>query len=88
MQPFIRYTLARLGLFVAAFGLVWLVFFNWLDWNALGILWSMLIAMAISAVASFVLLRGMRDELAASMANRKSRLTERIERAQRAEDVD
>lgn len=88
VRTFLIYTLARLGLFAVAFGLVWLVGFTWLEWNAVGILWSMLIALAVSAVAAFVLLRGIRDNLASQMQNRSTRLTDRLEKARRAEDVD
>lgn len=84
----LRYTLARLVLFGAAFGLVWLVAFNWLEWNSLGILWTTMIALAISSVAALIFLRGMRDELAEQMRNHTSRLGQRIDRARRAEDVD
>lgn len=88
MSSLVRYTLARVALFVVAFGLVWLVAFTWVEWNSIGILWTTLIALAVSSVASLILLRGMRDQLATQMMNRSKRFSERLERARRAEDVD
>ena len=72
----LRYTLARLALFAAAFGLVWLVGGTWLVWDLVSVLWTALVALAVSAIASFVLLRGLRDELA-----------ERFAESQRSEDA-
>lgn len=88
MSTFVRYTLARLALFVIAFGLVWLVAFNWIAWTEVTILWTALIALVLSAVASIVLLRGMRDELAQQVQGRAERMSQRIEESRRAEDVD
>ncbi|MDN5856369.1 MAG: DUF4229 domain-containing protein [Actinomycetia bacterium] len=56
MKPFVMYALARFGLFLVSFGLVWLVCFNWLEWNSLNLLWTMLIALALSAIVGVVVL--------------------------------
>ncbi|MGH3360330.1 MAG: DUF4229 domain-containing protein [Nocardioidaceae bacterium] len=88
MKPFVLYTLARMGLFLLAFGLIWLAGFSFFEWNSINVLWTMLIALAVSAVAGIVLLRGLREKLAANVQQRAERLTQRFEEQRRAEDVD
>jgi uncharacterized membrane protein YvlD (DUF360 family) len=88
MKPFLTYTLARLGLFVAAYVLVWLVASIWLDFSQITNLWVMLIALVVSAIASLVLLGGLRQKLALSVHERAERMTKRIEDSRSAEDVD
>jgi hypothetical protein len=43
MSSVVRYTLARLGLFGAAFGLVWALGGYWLVWDRLTVLWTALV---------------------------------------------
>lgn len=88
MNPFVAYTLARFGLFLAAFGLVWLVAFSWLEWNSINVLWTMLIALVISAAAGIVLLRRLRERLAGRVQDRAERMSQRFEESRSAEDVD
>ena len=88
MKPFVTYTLARLGLFVASYAVVWLVSSIWLDFSAITNLWVMLIALVVSAIAAMILLGGLRQQLAQSVHDRASRMTQRIEESRSAEDVD
>ena len=88
MKPFVTYTLARLGLFVASYAVVWLVASIWLDFSALTNLWVMLIALVVSAIAAMILLGGLRQQLAQSVHDRANRMTQRIEESRSAEDVD
>lgn len=88
MSAFVRYTLARLGLFAVAFGLVWAVGSPWLVWDGFTVAATALIAMALSAVASWFLLRRLRDELSAHVAGRAHRVASAIEESRRAEDHD
>lgn len=88
MKPFVTYTLARLGLFVAAYALIWLVASIWLDFSAITNLWVMLIALALSAIASVFLLGGLRQKLAQRVHERAERMTQRMEESRSAEDVD
>ena len=88
MKPFITYALARFGLFLAAFGLVWLVGFNWLEWTSINVLWTMLIALVISAIVGVIVLRGLRERLAANVQERAERVSKRFEESRGAEDVD
>lgn len=88
MKPFLTYTLARLGLFVAAYAVVWLIASIWLDFSAITNLWVMLIALVVSAFAAMALLGGLRQQLALTVQQRAERMTKRIEESRSAEDVD
>ncbi|MDO9379295.1 MAG: DUF4229 domain-containing protein [Nocardioidaceae bacterium] len=89
MTPVIRYTLARLGLFLVAFALVWAVCLPLgYRWTSITALWTALVALAISAVASFALLGRLRDQVAERVQVRAERMSARIEESRRAEDLD
>jgi uncharacterized membrane protein YdjX (TVP38/TMEM64 family) len=88
VKPFLLYTLARALMFAATWGVVWLVASFWLEWTTVTALWTALIALAVSAAASFVLLRGLRDRLAAQVQDRAARIQSRYDAAKRREDVD
>ncbi len=86
MRSFVGYTLARMAVFGVAFGLVWAVGFSWLTWDQLTVLWTALVALAVSAVVSYWLLAGLRDRLARDVDSRARRIADRFEEARRAED--
>ncbi len=86
MTSFVRYTGARVGLFLAAFGVVWAVGGAWLSWDQLTVLWTALVALAVSAIASYWLLSGLRDDLAHEVDGRARRIAHRFEESRRAED--
>ena len=86
VRAFTKYTLARLGLFVAAFAVIWVICFSWVEWNAPNVLLTMLVALAVSALLSFVLLRRLREQVAEEMATRAERISAAIERSRSAED--
>ncbi|MGZ8770277.1 MAG: DUF4229 domain-containing protein [Aeromicrobium sp.] len=88
MKPFLAYTLARLGFFVVAYAVVWLIAPIWLDFSAVTNLWVMLIALVLSAFAAMILLGGLRDRLALSVQQRAGHMTRKIEESRSAEDVD
>jgi len=88
MKPFLSYTLARLGLFVAAYAVVWLIASIWLDFSSITNLWVMLIALVVSSVAAMIMLGGLRQKLALSVQQRAERMSSRIEESRSAEDVD
>ncbi len=88
MKTFATYTAARLGLFLVAFGLVWLIGRRFLDSFDATILWSALLALLISSVASIFLLRGLRESLAAQVEGRALRMSRRYEEARTQEDRD
>jgi membrane protein implicated in regulation of membrane protease activity len=57
VSPAIKYTLARLGLFVVVLALLWFV-------PNLDLLIKLMIAVLVSAIASWFLLKRMRDDVA------------------------
>lgn len=65
MSPVIKYTLARVGLFVGVFAALLPV--------SLDIFIKLLIALVASAGFSFILLRGLRDQVADQMASSAER---------------
>ncbi len=73
MKTFVVYTLARLGLFVAVYGVVWLGLFRTVGWNAVTALYTALIAVVVSSLLALVVLRRQRAALAAELAERSQR---------------
>ncbi|WP_116245558.1 DUF4229 domain-containing protein [Nocardiopsis sp. FIRDI 009] len=65
MRSWLTYTAARLGLFAAAFGIVYL--FGARSWIALVLAWL------ISGLASYVLLSKLRDRMSAATVERLDR---------------
>jgi hypothetical protein len=88
MKYFLLYTLARVGLFAVAFGIIWLVLFSWVSWTYAALLWTVLLAAIISAIASIFVLRSVRERFALEVAARAERMSQRIEDARAAEDED
>ena len=88
MRDFALYTLARLGLFALAFGLLWLVLSPVVTWTTVSVLWVAVLALLVSAVASLVLLGRLRDRLAASVQQRAQRVRDSVERSRHSEDVE
>ena len=75
MSPVVKYTLARFGLFVGALLILLLVPVP------LNIFIKALVALLVSALLSFFLLRGMRDEVAAQLSGaveRRARQKQRL----------
>ncbi len=77
----ILYTLLRVALFAAAWGLVWL-------FTPLDALWSAVAGLLISGALSLVLLDRQRGRVGQAAGGFFSRLNERIDAASRAEDID
>ena len=86
VKEFVVYTLARVGLFAATFAIILGI------WAAvtgtLAVLWAVVLAAVVSAVASYYLLRGPREKFAARVEQRASRITQKIEESRSKEDVD
>jgi membrane protein implicated in regulation of membrane protease activity len=87
VKPFVLYTLARLLLFLVTWALVWAVTSIWVEPSSVTALWTALVALAISAVASLVLLRGLRDRFALQVQDRAQRIHQRYDAAKRKEDA-
>jgi hypothetical protein len=87
MRAFLVYNAARLGLFLVAFGLLYLI--------GVGGLMRWALALIISGIASYVLLSQLRDKVSASVEGRVNHVREkattvrtRLEEGAAAEDVD
>ena len=88
MKAFWTYTLARLAVFGATFGVVWLIASIWVEWGNLTSLLVLLISLVLSSVISIFALAGLRDRLAKNVQERAARMTQRIEESRHAEDID
>jgi hypothetical protein len=88
VKVFAIYTLARLGIFAASYGLIWLIFGRWLEWDAVSALYTALIAMVLSSVIALTMLRSMRGRLAEQVADRAEKAKAAYEARSRAEDDD
>ena len=78
MNPVVKYSLARLGLFVLVAAVLLVVPLP------LDVFLRLLIALLVSAVASYFLFKGMRDEVANHLAAAMERRQERKARLQAA----
>lgn len=88
MKAFWTYTLARLAVFAVTFSVVWLVGSVFFESTTTTNLLLLLVAAVLSSVTSIFLLASLRENLALHIQQRATRMTERIEEARRAEDVD
>jgi hypothetical protein len=88
VKTFALYTLARLGLFGAVFGVIWLAFGRNLEWNALTGLYTALIAMIISSLIAFAVLKQLRAALAAELEQRATKVKAAFDAKRSAEDDD
>jgi H+/Cl- antiporter ClcA len=88
VKEFALYTLARLGLFAGAYGLIWLVFGHWIDWTALSALYTAIIAMVVSSLIAFATLKSLRENLAAHVERRATRAKEAFDARRSSEDDD
>lgn len=88
MKVFALYTLARLGLFAAVYGLIWLIFGHWLDWSALSGLYTAIIAMVISSLVAFTTLKTLRADLASHVEQRAARAKTAYDAKRSSEDHD
>lgn len=88
MSLLAKFTLARLGIFLVTYVLMWGVGQFFLEWGTLTNLVILLLALFVSSIASIFLLADMRAQLAQRVQGRAERLNERVEESRRAEDVD
>ncbi len=75
MPTIVVYTLARLGLFLGVYAVIWLALGRKVPFDSVSGLWTALIAMVVSSLIAFAALRGLRARLAADIAARASRAT-------------
>jgi len=86
VKDFALYTAARLGLFLvvyaAVLGVVWLVP------GSMHPVWPVLIAAALSTVASAFVLRDLRERFTLQVQTRAQRMSQKFEEMKAKEDVD
>jgi hypothetical protein len=86
VKEFVVYTALRIGLFVAS---LVVVFGVWLPLpGGVPILWAVVIALVMSGVASYFLLKRQREAFARRVELRAERMQERFEQAKAKEDAD
>jgi uncharacterized membrane protein len=88
VKIFAAYTLARVGLFGAVYGAIWLVFGRSIEWNAISGLYTALFAMIISSLIAFAVLKSLRADLAAEVERRATRAKAAFDAKRSAEDDD
>ena len=88
MKEFAIYTLARIGLFVATYAVIAGVYMLLAGTDHVPVLWPLLAAAVISAVASLYLLKGPRARFAARVDARARAAAQRFEEARAKEDRD
>ncbi len=88
MKEFVVYTLARIGLFVASYALVVGVFLLLSGGSQVPVLWPLLLAAVISAVASYKMLAGPRERFAVAVDRRAKAAASRLEASRSKEDTD
>lgn len=79
VKEFAVYTLARLGLFLAAYAIVVGVYLLVTGGRSVPLLWPVIAAALISSVASVTMLKGQRARFAASVEQRARRAAARNE---------
>lgn len=79
MKAFWKYSLARLGLFVVAYAVIWAAT-NAVRPSPVIDPFILLAAIIVSGVISIYALRGMREEVAAHLSNRADRATREANR--------
>lgn len=82
------YTLARLGLFVAAYALVVGVYLLVTGGDPVPVLWPLLLAAVVSSIASVTMLKGLRHRFAMVIDRRAKAAAQRFEEARAREDTD
>ena len=86
MKEFLVYTAARIGLFVAAYGVIAGVYLLVTGTGRLPVLWPFVLAIVVSSVASVYLLKPQRARFAAVVQRRAGRVSQRFEEARSKED--
>ena len=88
MSLLAKFTLARLGIFLVTYVLLWGVGQFFLEWGTLTNLIVLITALVLSSIISIFLLADMRAQLAAQVQGRAERMNRKVEESRRAEDVD
>ncbi len=82
------YTVARIGIFVGSYVVVAGVYLLVTGSDKLPLLWPILVAAVLSAIASYYLLRGPRERFAQRVETRAQAASRRFEQVRAKEDTD
>jgi mannitol-specific phosphotransferase system IIBC component len=88
VKEFVVYTVARIALFAASFAIIAGIYILVTGSDSVPVVWPVLLAAVVSAVASIYLLKGPRARFAARVEQRASAMTRRFEEARAKEDQD
>jgi hypothetical protein len=88
VKEFAVYTVARLALFVASYAVIAAAYMLVRGTSSVPLVWPVLLAAVVSAVASLYLLKGPRARFAARVEARASSMSRRFEEARAKEDQD
>jgi hypothetical protein len=88
VKEFVIYTVARLGLFVASYAVISGIYMLVTGTDSVPLIWPLLLAAIVSAVASLYLLKGPHTRFAAWVEQRAATMTRRFEEARAKEDQD
>ncbi|HYO40091.1 MAG TPA: DUF4229 domain-containing protein [Nocardioidaceae bacterium] len=88
MKEFAVYTIARIGLFVASYAVIAGVYMLVTGRDSVPVIWPLLLAAVVSAIASLYLLAGPRARFAARVEERATKMSRRFEEARAKEDTD
>jgi Protein of unknown function (DUF4229) len=88
VKEFAVYTVARIALFVASYAVIAGVYMLATGRESVPLVWPLLLAALVSAVASFYLLAGPRTRFAARVEARAANMSRRFEEARAKEDLD
>jgi len=86
VKEFAVYSVARIGLFVASYAVIAGAYMLVSGSDSVPLLWPLLLAAAVSAVASYYLLKGPRTRFAARVEQRATTMSRRFEEARAKED--
>jgi hypothetical protein len=86
VKEFWIYTALRVGLFVGSFSVVFGIWFLLAD--EVPLVWCIVIAFAISGVASYFLLERQREAFAVKVEGRAGKVAEKLEESRAKEDRD
>jgi Protein of unknown function (DUF4229) len=88
VKLFALYTGARVGLFLACYGVIWLIVGWFIEYDQLNALSTAIVALVISSLLAYRYLANLRDRFAVQVAERASRAQQAFEARRSAEDHD
>ena len=88
MKEFTIYTVARIGLFLATFAVVAGIWYLAAGRHGVPLLWPFFIAVVVSAVGSYYLLKRPRERFAQMVDRRASAAARKFEQARAKKDTD